>query len=457
MRTIIKILLFGLIVLGGSLGAEAFNCATPVKIMPLGDSITQGVENGSDSWTTDSMVGYRQDLYLSLIKRYNIHFVGTLSNGTASPFQFDTYHDGWAGFSAVIQNYLNDWGSLYNGPKNSINNGVSQWLAQTRPDIVLLHIGTNDLDFDERPADIANDVGMVLDKIRSYNPDVLVILARIINRVPGATHIQDTTDYNSYLQAMVSNRPDAAKIRIVDMESALNYSTDMSNELHPNDLGYSKMANVWFNALTNSTTPILPVCAPAGPVLTFPLNSLAVTGTTVTFAWQKSTGPNGDAVSYDLYYGTSGDFNGTSPVKIMASANSSRALAQKAGAGSALLLFFTAVFIGGPRKRKKIIFFAAALLLMIALVSCGGGGGGSPSAPSGSTPSGNTPSGDTNTPSGNTPSGNTNTPSTNTPPSNSMTWTTNLSPNTTYYWKVVAADPMGKIGESQTWVFSTGQ
>jgi hypothetical protein len=40
-------------------------------------------------------------------------------------------------------------------------------------------------------------------------------------------------------------------IVIVDMEDALNYSTDMADNLHPNDSGYAKMANVWFAAMDN--------------------------------------------------------------------------------------------------------------------------------------------------------------------------------------------------------------
>lgn len=39
-------------------------------------------------------------------------------------------------------------------------------------------------------------------------------------------------------------------IIIVNMETALNYSTDMADYLHPNDSGYAKMAQVWYEALS---------------------------------------------------------------------------------------------------------------------------------------------------------------------------------------------------------------
>jgi hypothetical protein len=36
----------------------------------------------------------------------------------------------------------------------------------------------------------------------------------------------------------------------VDMGSALNAATDLSDALHPNDSGFTKMAAVWFNGLS---------------------------------------------------------------------------------------------------------------------------------------------------------------------------------------------------------------
>ncbi len=51
---------------------------------------------------------------------------------------------------------------------------------------------------------------------------------------------------------MAQNRIDEGDdIIIVDMENGagINYSTDLVDGIHPNDTGYSKMANVWFKAL----------------------------------------------------------------------------------------------------------------------------------------------------------------------------------------------------------------
>lgn len=49
---------------------------------------------------------------------------------------------------------------------------------------------------------------------------------------------------------VVSQRANAGKrVSVVDM-STLNAATDLSDYLHPNDQGFSKMAGIWFNGLT---------------------------------------------------------------------------------------------------------------------------------------------------------------------------------------------------------------
>jgi len=68
---------------------------------------------------------------------------------------------------------------------------------------------------------------------------------------------------------MAQNRIAAGDdIIIVNMESALNYATDMADDKHPNSSGYGKMADVWFNALNNILPPSI-TTAPTTDVTVF--------------------------------------------------------------------------------------------------------------------------------------------------------------------------------------------
>ena len=217
-------------------------CSTPVMIMPLGDSITDGYDASLPINTPDYRVAYRQKLYLDLIANgYNVNFVGSLKSGLLATPSFDIYHEGHPGWRTD---------QILNGNTSyPLEGKLSDWLAAYQPEIILLHIGTNDISSNNESA---QEVAALLNEIDFYNEDITGILARIISRTDGKA--QQTTDFNNAVEAMATSRiANGDKIIMVDQESALDYVDDMSGPLHPNILGYNKMADVWFSALQNIT------------------------------------------------------------------------------------------------------------------------------------------------------------------------------------------------------------
>ncbi len=231
-----------------------FSLTLPVagvtRIMPLGDSITRGHYGSEYDW------GYRQPLYVSLTDGgYNFDFVGTKIDGSFP----DPNHEGRDGWKA---------NEILNGRPSAPSEGkLSIWLATYQPNAVLLHIGTNDITAGDQDA---NEVNSILNCIDDYedanNEHVTVILALIINRNP---YNPATTAFNSDVNNMaVSRIANGDDIIIVDMESALDYPTDMCwDGLHPNDNGYTKMAVVWYNALADCDCVDRFVCSIDGHVL----------------------------------------------------------------------------------------------------------------------------------------------------------------------------------------------
>jgi len=261
-----------------------------IKIMPLGDSITQGYSSGVSD--PDYMVSYRKSLWdLLEVSGYELDFVGSLNNGSAVFGDLDLAdhegHPGWRDDEIV------------NGRLTDPSAGkLEDWLIAEQPNIVLLHIGTNGLD----PS--SNDVRDILNLVDNYENNfgevVWVILARIINR---NIYSSTTTVFNDNIENMAKDRinnpsnpayPD--KIIIVDMEdgAGINYDLttdnppgDMWNDLHPFETGYDKMAEVWFSGLQ----AILPA-ADAGS------DQNEYEGTPVTLDASGSSDPNGLIVSY---------------------------------------------------------------------------------------------------------------------------------------------------------------
>jgi len=229
----------------------------PVRIMPLGDSITH--ENyrdnkynvgGSEEIPDVNRTAYRKELLnLLQIDNYSVDFVGSLNSGSAvMPDADHEGHNGWT--------------------DNNITDNVFDFLTANPAEVVLLHIGTNG-DIND---DSAADVNATLEEIDRYeianNTHIKVVLARIIDcwgdwnasaATPAKTlvctptfktHIQN---FNTNLDAMVTSRVAAGDdITVADMQTGagLDYNaTDMIDDLHPNVTGYAKMANAWYTAL----------------------------------------------------------------------------------------------------------------------------------------------------------------------------------------------------------------
>ena len=182
------------------------------RIMPLGDSITRGLSGSTND------TGYRRSLYLALKDSgYDADFVGSLVDGI--PQDFDRNHEGHSGWQAE------------GGSGGGIAPNIYNWLVSNPADVVLLHIGTNDISNNDGAASTANQIAVILDNIDSWeatNNDVWVILSRIINR--NDVYSSETTTLNGLIQDLADTRIAAGdKIVIVDMESALTYPGDLAD------------------------------------------------------------------------------------------------------------------------------------------------------------------------------------------------------------------------------------
>jgi lysophospholipase L1-like esterase len=195
----------------------------PIRIMPLGDSITYGTNS-------TGTVSYRRPLYQLLSGAgLNVDFVGSQTDG--SPEDFDRNHEGHRGWRA-----------------DQIRDNITGWLNSTPADVVLLHIGTNDITQYQTATSTAAEIGQILDDIDAWQTahnQVWVVLARIINRNDNFS--STTTTLNGLIQNLADTRiANGDRIVVVNMESALNYPGDLSDTVHPNDAGYGKMAAVWY-------------------------------------------------------------------------------------------------------------------------------------------------------------------------------------------------------------------
>ncbi len=148
------------------------------NIMPLGDSITWD-DRDNDTRSDGEKIAYRYRLWQLLTDAgYEIDFVG--SEYTGYDFFPDAENEGHPGWT-----------------DDDIAASVYDFLSDNPAKIILLHIGTNDLNPD--PGGVEN----ILDEIDRYEADfgitITVILARIINR---STYSAMTTLFNDNVENM---------------------------------------------------------------------------------------------------------------------------------------------------------------------------------------------------------------------------------------------------------------
>jgi lysophospholipase L1-like esterase len=161
-------------------------------------------------------------------------------------------HDGHAGWTI-------DPGYSESGTYGGISSLVPSPALNGSPNIVLLHIGTNDLFSTKDRANMSTRLEALIDKIAQSAPSALIVLAQITP--VGATnsgHTQAEVDaanaaqrlYNGKIPGIVQSH--AAKgqhIIGVDM-SEMPVPQDLtSGSVHPNDQGYAYMANIWYAAI----------------------------------------------------------------------------------------------------------------------------------------------------------------------------------------------------------------
>ncbi|XVS61532.1 ricin-type beta-trefoil lectin domain protein [Actinosynnema sp. CA-299493] len=192
-----------------------------VRVMPLGDSITEG---------TQVPGGYRIGLWQRFGSGgYRVDFVGSQFNGPGSLGDHD--HQGHPGWRI-----------------DQIDANVVTWLRNTTPRTVLLHIGTNDILQNYNVSGAPARLSALVDRITATAPNADVLVATIIPLANSGQNAAART-FNATIPGMVQSKVNAGKrVRLVDMHSALT-TADLIDGVHPTATGYDKMAATWYNAL----------------------------------------------------------------------------------------------------------------------------------------------------------------------------------------------------------------
>lgn len=208
-----------------------------IRVLPLGDSITQGGRNDRPEYT------YRYPLYFMLKDAgYDVDFIGSLSSGVQSDavwpdrngVAFDPDHEGHYGWTtAEARDHLAEWMTTYPAP----------------PDIALIDLGSNDQDARDRRAAIFAPLKDIVATLRTNNPNVVVLLGHIISNGRSARAIRPLFEE----LARTLSTPSSPVVTVLHYKNwheqpGRPYS-DTFDWAHPNLSGQQKMAANYFAAM----------------------------------------------------------------------------------------------------------------------------------------------------------------------------------------------------------------
>lgn len=199
-------------ILAGSVVAQ-----TKLKIMPLGDSITE-----ITCWRTLLWDDLQADGVTG-----NFEFVGSMTNNPQNcqgNSGWDKHHEGHSGYLAI----------------DIANNNLAGWLANTRPDIVNFHLGTNDITQGHSTNEITAAYTKIVGLLRNKNPNVKIIIDLLIP----LSYAQDKVNaLNNAIPGWVSSQT-TSQSPIVIADCHTGYTLSMLRDgIHPNAAGDQLMAS----------------------------------------------------------------------------------------------------------------------------------------------------------------------------------------------------------------------
>jgi lysophospholipase L1-like esterase len=235
--------------------------AAPVTILPLGDSITFGCGDGCAGTIgcgdqcaltrPKAQSGYRAPLWRKLspgsVTSDQWDFVGAQQNG---PDDIDRDHEGNPGWKIEQVEEIKDH------------------YLPLKPDVILLHCGTNNMGVGLQQAPAALDhMKSLLDTIFAELPNVRLLLSTIIGSTElygGKQHLPFNEGIRDFVTTYAAN---GRNIELVDMARESAIGEDGCNPdyccpggIHPTGAGYELMADVWYNHIVgkavNSTVVV---------------------------------------------------------------------------------------------------------------------------------------------------------------------------------------------------------
>ncbi|KAK2593116.1 hypothetical protein QQS21_009165 [Conoideocrella luteorostrata] len=196
----------------------------PLRLMPLGASITYGIQSSTGN-------GYREDLYELLANNgYSINMVGSRKHGSMK----DNDNEGWPGFRI-----------------DQVEAKAKIAVPSRLPNVFTLNAGTNDCVQNHKIDAAGHRTAELLEYLWKASPGSTVILSTLVLNLNPTVEARVQT-VNKQIRAVATEKAaEGKRVVLADMHSADGpQKGDISSDgTHPTDGGYEKMAKIWYRSI----------------------------------------------------------------------------------------------------------------------------------------------------------------------------------------------------------------
>lgn len=214
--------------------------AGALRVLALGNSITQADADH---------LSYRYPLWqrfvddgipVDFVGSQREHFSGVPDFPSYAGQTFDADHEGHWGWR--IDEVLSGRGG----------DGLADWLQGYDADVVLMHLGSNDVFQDNDLGSSLAELRQVVRVLRSDNPAITILWARLLptTDAPSTAAIAELNDAAAELAMELTTGE--SPIHMVDLNSGFDATALTYDGVHPNAEGEAWMASRWYSALESA-------------------------------------------------------------------------------------------------------------------------------------------------------------------------------------------------------------
>jgi len=208
-----------------------------LTIMAVGDSITHGSYDGLAK-------SYREPLVRLLDSQScNYAMLGS-QTGNFQHRSFVSPHEGYQGHTAdeLLYGHVDHAGR---------NEGITAMVTGYQPDLMLLHIGTNDMRLGQNIDQTVAEIDQIVSTVFALRPDTIVYIANLVPWYASSVVEIAVRRLGDRIERYVSEQSDTRLI-LVDVRSGFTKAMMLPDKAHPNPGGEAHIAGAFLRSLQAS-------------------------------------------------------------------------------------------------------------------------------------------------------------------------------------------------------------